>query len=103
MLTRHRFSAKLAAAESVFELLDEPGEREPSPGAAAARAPATLDLPYDRPRPAVQDLRGGVHRFDLSPDGVQAARELARGGGATVFMVLVAKAPATANMRQEQE
>jgi amino acid adenylation domain-containing protein len=53
-------------------------------------APATLDLPYDRPRPAVQDLRGGVHRFDLSPAGVQAARELARGGGATVFMVLVA-------------
>ncbi|HST62418.1 MAG TPA: amino acid adenylation domain-containing protein, partial [Longimicrobium sp.] len=53
-------------------------------------APATLDLPFDRPRPAVQDLRGAVHRFEISPEGAQAARELARGGGSTVFMVLVA-------------
>jgi amino acid adenylation domain-containing protein len=55
-----------------------------------AGAPATLDLPYDRPRPPVQDLRGAVHPFALSAEAAGAARELARGGGATVFMVLMA-------------
>ncbi|HVH13027.1 MAG TPA: condensation domain-containing protein, partial [Longimicrobium sp.] len=53
-------------------------------------APATLDLPYDRPRPAVQDLRGDTHGFALTPDAARAARELARASGATVFMVMVA-------------
>jgi amino acid adenylation domain-containing protein len=55
-----------------------------------AGAPATLDLPGDRPRPAVQDLRGAAHPFDLSPQAVRAARQLAREGGATVFMVMMA-------------
>jgi amino acid adenylation domain-containing protein len=53
-------------------------------------APATLELPYDRPRPAVQDLRGDTHGFALTPGAARAARELARAGGATVFMVMLA-------------
>ncbi|HEX6042084.1 non-ribosomal peptide synthetase [Longimicrobium sp.] len=55
-----------------------------------AGAPATLDLPFDRPRPAVQDTRGGAHRFRLSSDAARGARELARASGATVFMVMTA-------------
>ncbi|HEX8391103.1 MAG TPA: amino acid adenylation domain-containing protein, partial [Longimicrobium sp.] len=53
-------------------------------------APATLDLPTDRPRPAVQDLRGGTYFFALSPEAAQGARALARTENATVFMVLLA-------------
>jgi amino acid adenylation domain-containing protein len=55
-----------------------------------AGAPATLELPSDRPRPAVQDLRGAMLPFALSPQAARGARELARQGGATVFMVLMA-------------
>jgi amino acid adenylation domain-containing protein len=55
-----------------------------------AGAPADLDLPYDRPRPAVQDLRGTLRPFHLSPGAAKAARELAREAGATTFMVLTA-------------
>ncbi|HEU4882248.1 MAG TPA: amino acid adenylation domain-containing protein [Longimicrobium sp.] len=55
-----------------------------------AGAPATLDLPSDRPRPPVQDLRGAVLPFALSPEAARGARALAREGGATVFMVLMA-------------
>jgi amino acid adenylation domain-containing protein len=57
---------------------------------ALAGAPATLELPYDRPRPPVQDLRGGFHPFSLSSSAARGARELARAGGATVFMVMMA-------------
>jgi amino acid adenylation domain-containing protein len=55
-----------------------------------AGAPATLELPYDRARPPVQDLRGGMYPFALTPGAARAARELARAGGATVFMVMMA-------------
>jgi amino acid adenylation domain-containing protein len=55
-----------------------------------AGAPATVELPYDRPRPPVQDLRGAVHGFTFTPQAAGAARELARAGGSTVFMVMVA-------------
>ncbi|HEX8696633.1 MAG TPA: amino acid adenylation domain-containing protein [Longimicrobium sp.] len=53
-------------------------------------APATLDLAFDRPRPAVQDLRGGTHHFELSPEAARAAREWAAREGATPFMTLLA-------------
>ncbi|HEX6040310.1 condensation domain-containing protein, partial [Longimicrobium sp.] len=55
-----------------------------------AGAPSTLDLPTDRPRPAVQDLRGGTHVFALSAEAVRGVRTLAAAGGATTFMVLAA-------------
>jgi hypothetical protein len=53
-------------------------------------APAALDLPTDRPRPAVQSFRGASCAFDLSKDLTRALFDLARGEGATLFMVMVA-------------
>jgi amino acid adenylation domain-containing protein len=49
-----------------------------------------LDLPADRPRPAVQSFRGAVHRFDVPADVADATRALARAGAATPFMALLA-------------
>jgi amino acid adenylation domain-containing protein len=55
-----------------------------------AGAPALLELPYDRPRPAEADERGAAHHFAIAPAVVDAARELARREGATLYMVLLA-------------
>jgi len=58
-----------------------------------AGAPPVLDLPADRPRPAIQSLRGGVVPFDLNIGGSgtsAALADLARRGGATLYMVLLA-------------
>jgi amino acid adenylation domain-containing protein len=55
-----------------------------------AGAPAVLDLPADRPRPAVQDTAGALLPFDLPAEAVAGARALARSEGATPFMVLLA-------------
>ena len=55
-----------------------------------AGAPAVLDLPTDRPRPAVQSFRGASVSIALSKalrDGLEA---LARREDATLFMVLLA-------------
>ncbi|MEU7429180.1 amino acid adenylation domain-containing protein, partial [Streptomyces sp. NPDC040750] len=49
-----------------------------------------LELPTDRPRPAVRSSRGAVYGFDLSADTVAQLKELARERGATLFMVLTA-------------
>ncbi|MFJ3641301.1 amino acid adenylation domain-containing protein [Streptomyces sp. NPDC090108] len=48
-----------------------------------------LDLPTDRPRPAVWDGSGGVVRFDLPADLVAAVDDLARSRRATRYMVLL--------------
>ncbi|WP_182880432.1 non-ribosomal peptide synthase/polyketide synthase [Microbispora sp. H10949] len=49
-----------------------------------------LDLPADRPRPAVRTSAGAVHRFTV-PAGVTARLAgLAREGGTTLFTVLLA-------------
>ncbi len=53
-------------------------------------APPLLELPTDRPRPAVPDLAGGDFRFALPPAEVDALRALARREGATAFVVLLA-------------
>ncbi|HSL84987.1 MAG TPA: amino acid adenylation domain-containing protein, partial [Thermoanaerobaculia bacterium] len=55
-----------------------------------AGAPPSLDLPADRPRPAVQTFRGGHGRRRLSPELSEGLRRLARAEGATPFMVLLA-------------
>ncbi|MFC9432524.1 non-ribosomal peptide synthase/polyketide synthase [Nocardia sp. NPDC057030] len=53
-----------------------------------AGAPDQLDLPADRPRPAVSSGRGAVFGFDL-PGPVQAGlADLARAHGVSAFMVL---------------
>ncbi|WP_303627721.1 non-ribosomal peptide synthetase, partial [Nocardia otitidiscaviarum] len=49
--------------------------------------PEVLELPVDRPRPAVASHRGATHRFTVDPAVVTALRELARTRGVTMFMV----------------
>ncbi len=55
-----------------------------------AGAPAALDLPTSRPRPAVLTTRGARRRFSLSPDVTSGIEALARGAGATLFMTMLA-------------
>ncbi|HEX3130157.1 MAG TPA: amino acid adenylation domain-containing protein [Thermoanaerobaculia bacterium] len=55
---------------------------------ALAGAPDVLELPSDRPRPAVRTSRGGSIRVELA--GLGALREVARREGATLFMTLLA-------------
>ncbi len=49
-----------------------------------------LDLPLDRPRPPVQSFQGGRSTHTLGPDLAAGLEALARGAGATPFMVLLA-------------
>ncbi|WP_232376105.1 non-ribosomal peptide synthetase [Amycolatopsis aidingensis] len=76
-------------------LLGDPAE----PGSTAARqleywrhtlasAPEELDLPTDRPRPARPGFTGAELEFELPPPVCAALRELARGTGASMFMLL---------------
>ncbi|MFL5539208.1 MAG: condensation domain-containing protein, partial [Longimicrobiaceae bacterium] len=53
-------------------------------------APAALDLPADRPRPAARTHAGARRWFQLPAGAVDAARALARREGATLYMVLLA-------------
>ncbi len=53
-------------------------------------APAALELPTDRPRPAVQSYRGANYHFALPGDLTAALNELAHCDGATLFMVVLA-------------
>ncbi|HLL45218.1 MAG TPA: condensation domain-containing protein, partial [Longimicrobiaceae bacterium] len=55
-----------------------------------AGAPPTLDLPTDRPRPAVPGLRGTSHRWELPASSSRAVRELCRREGVTPYMVFLA-------------
>ena len=55
-----------------------------------AGAPAVLELPTDRPRPAVQTYRGEVIPFALPAELTARLRAAARREGATLFMVLLA-------------
>ncbi|MFF8945264.1 amino acid adenylation domain-containing protein, partial [Streptomyces sp. NPDC014864] len=58
--------------------------------AALAGAPDLLELPTDRPRPAVAGHRGGMFTFTVDPTLHQGLVSLARGSRATLFMVLQA-------------
>ncbi|MEE2781457.1 MAG: amino acid adenylation domain-containing protein [Planctomycetota bacterium] len=49
-----------------------------------------LDLPTDRPRPAVQTYRGKSHTFQLPDDLANRLMDLTREEGATPFMTLLA-------------
>jgi amino acid adenylation domain-containing protein len=53
-------------------------------------APALLELPTDRPRPAVQTYRGARRPFHLDGELLRRLESVARGEGATLFMVLLA-------------
>ncbi|HEX7333864.1 MAG TPA: amino acid adenylation domain-containing protein [Pyrinomonadaceae bacterium] len=53
-------------------------------------APELLELPLDRPRPAVQTHRGANVGMLLSPELTEKVRELCRAEGVTLFMLLLA-------------
>ncbi len=55
-----------------------------------AGMPAVLELPADRPRPAVPSHRGGVRRLALPAGEAAALRRAARSQGATLYMALLA-------------
>ncbi len=55
-----------------------------------AGAPLLLDLPSDRPRPAVQSFRGSRLRAGLPAGLAAAVRDLGRAEGTTPFMTLLA-------------
>ncbi len=51
---------------------------------------ATLELPTDRPRPAVQTFKGAHQLFTLSDSLAQSVHDLSRREGVTLFMTLLA-------------
>ncbi len=55
---------------------------------ALAGIPERIDLPADRPRPAVASGQGATFAFEIGADLVAGVDELAHAGGASPFMVL---------------
>ncbi len=55
-----------------------------------AHLPPRLELPTDRPRPAVQSLRGAVRPVRLPAELTRQAQALSQHEGATLFMLLLA-------------
>ncbi|WP_052061456.1 non-ribosomal peptide synthase/polyketide synthase [Rhodococcoides fascians] len=51
-------------------------------------APDQLELPTDRPRPAVATTNGGTHTFEIDAELVRALEKLGRDHSATTFMVV---------------
>jgi amino acid adenylation domain-containing protein/non-ribosomal peptide synthase protein (TIGR01720 family) len=58
--------------------------------ARLAGAPASLDLPADRPRPSAPSFRGGVVRFAVDRSLTRRLKELSRREGVTLYMTLLA-------------
>ncbi|MFE8005279.1 amino acid adenylation domain-containing protein [Streptomyces sp. NPDC057418] len=57
---------------------------------ALAGLPGLIELPLDRPRPAVTDPRGAVHTFDVPPPLHARLLRLASESGSSLFMVIQA-------------
>ena len=55
-----------------------------------AGLPPLLELPWDRPRPAVQTFRGGHETIELGKELADALKALSRREGVTLFMTLLA-------------
>ncbi|MEI2579470.1 non-ribosomal peptide synthase/polyketide synthase [Scytonema sp. PRP1] len=55
-----------------------------------AGAPPLLELPTDRPRPAIQTFRGGTERLQLDANLTQQLKKLSQESGSTLFMTLLA-------------
>jgi amino acid adenylation domain-containing protein len=49
-----------------------------------------LELPTDRPRPAIQSSRGSVHSFMLAPELLKSIKQTSRRASVTPFMTLLA-------------
>ena len=58
--------------------------------AALADAPDLIELPTDRPRPAIQQFRGAVLPFQLDGERADGLRAIARSSGTSTFMVVLA-------------
>ena len=71
--------------------------------ARLAGAPLVLEVPTDRPRPAVQSNCGAVYSFTLPAELVEALRRFARSGKATLFMQLFAGFAAVLSRYSGQE
>ena len=55
-----------------------------------ADAPTMLQLPTERPRPAMQSFAGDMERFALSVDAIAALRRAAAESGASLYMAVIA-------------
>ena len=55
-----------------------------------AAASFTLDLPADRPRPAIQTFRGAMKNIDLPGNLIESLKSISRETNTTVFMTLLA-------------
>jgi len=55
-----------------------------------ANAPTRLELPTDRPRPAIQSYRGATHHFQFSPELLRSLHHLSQQAGCTLFMTVLA-------------
>src|SRR5262249_34992921 len=55
-----------------------------------AEAPAALDLPTDRPRPALQTANGAAQQFVLPQPLTAQLQQLSRQANATLYMTLLA-------------
>ncbi|HEX8559883.1 MAG TPA: amino acid adenylation domain-containing protein, partial [Pyrinomonadaceae bacterium] len=53
-------------------------------------APPVLELPTDRPRPAVQTFNGAKYRFDVPAELAEELKALSRREGVTLYMTLLA-------------
>ena len=55
-----------------------------------ADTPAILELPTDRPRPAIQTMRGARHTFSLSETLTEQLKAISRKEGVTLYMTMLA-------------
>jgi amino acid adenylation domain-containing protein len=53
-------------------------------------APAVLEMPTDRPRPAVQSHRGDIRQYVLPKELIDRLTTMSQGEGATLYMTLLA-------------
>ncbi len=68
-----------------------------------ADAPPALNLPFDRPRPAVQTYNGAYVEFALSPETSKALETLSKQEGVTLFMTLLAAFQAVLHLYSGQK
>ncbi len=65
--------------------------------------PLALELPTDRPRPAMMRMQGGRRLLNVPPALSEALRALARGEGATPFMAVLAATATLLHRESGQE
>ena len=66
-------------------------------------APSVLELPTDRPRPAMQSFRGARRRFTVEESLWRELKGLAQSEGCTVFMVLMGVSAVLLNRYADQD